>query len=146
VSAARKFDLRTRQLGAIHAEKKRLRLDDETYRALLLRVAGERSAADLDAKGRADVLRELGRLNRARTAAEMMAMPGAPKQVREEIAAMIGKVGAILAEGNRGWNYAHALAKRMFHAERVEWLHADQLHRVVAALTFDQQRRRRKAQ
>ena len=37
-SPANRF--RNQQLGAIHAEKKRLLLDDETYRALLARVEG----------------------------------------------------------------------------------------------------------
>jgi phage gp16-like protein len=135
---------RLRDLAAIHAEKKRLCLDDATYRALLARVAGVRSAADLDAQGRAEVLREFARLSRTRTAAEQMALPDAPKAVREELTAMIGKTGAMLAEAERSWNYAHGLAQRMFGVRRVEWLHAEQLHKLVAALVFDQRRRRKK--
>lgn len=141
-SPANRF--RNQQLGAIHAEKKRLLLDDETYRALLARVAGVRSAADLDVKGRADVLRELAKFNRARTAAEQMTLPNAPQNVREEIAAMVGKVCALLAEADRHWNYAHGMAQKMFGVKRIEWLHADQMHKLIAALTFDQKRRRRK--
>lgn len=133
---------RNQQLGAIHAEAKRLRFDETTYRALLLRVAGVQSAADLDAKGRSDVLREFAKFNRIRTAAEQMALPNAPKAVREEVAAMVGKVGAILAEANLSWNYAHGMAKRMFGVAKVEWLHADQMHKLVAALTFHQRRQK----
>lgn len=135
---------RNQQLGAIHAEKKRLLFDETMYRALLLRVAGVSSAKDLDAKGRADVLSEFAKFNRARTAAEQMLLPNAPQNVREELSAMIGKVAAILAEHGLNWSYAHGTAKRMFDTQRIEWLHADQLHKVVAALTFDQQRRRRR--
>jgi phage host-nuclease inhibitor protein Gam len=47
--------------------------------------------------------------------------------------------------GKRDWNYAHALAEKMFGTHRVEWLHADQLHKLVAALMIDQKRRRAKA-
>ena len=52
-------------------------------------------------------------------------------------------VEAILTETNRSWNYAHGIAKRMFGRLRVEWLHADELHKLVAALSIDQQRRRK---
>jgi phage gp16-like protein len=37
-------------LAKIHIAKKELRLDDDTYRAVLERVTGRRSAADLDAR------------------------------------------------------------------------------------------------
>ena len=47
---------RNRALGAIHVGKRDLGLDDVTYRALLMRVAGVRSAADLDASGRDSVI------------------------------------------------------------------------------------------
>lgn len=135
---------RRQQLGAIHAEAKRLRFDETMYRSLLMRVAGVNSARDLDAKGRSDVLRAFAAFNKARTAAEQMLLPNAPQNVREEISAMIGKTAALLAEADRGWNYVHGMAKRMFGAARVEWLHADQLHKLVAALRFDQQRRRKR--
>lgn len=134
---------RTRQLGAIHIAKKRLRLDDETYRALLERVGGQRSAKDLDAQGRNAVLREFARLDGQREAIKPNMLPGAPTNVREEVSAMVGKVGAILAEADRSWNYAHGMARRMFKVQRVEWLRAEQLHKLVAALMFDQKRRQR---
>jgi phage gp16-like protein len=136
---------RKQQLAAIHVAKKRLRLDDETYRALLQRVGGQRSAKDLDPHGRRAVLREFARLDGERETIKPNMLPGAPENVRDEIAAMVGKVGAILAEAKRDWNYAHALAERMFGTHRVEWLHADQLHKLVAALMIDRKRRRAKA-
>lgn len=134
---------RKQQLAAIHVAKKRLRLDDETYRALLERVGGHRSAKDLDPHGRRAVLREFARFDQTRTTQMQNALPGAPKQVNEELAAMIGKVAAILAQAERSWNYAHGMAKRMFGVQRVEWLHADQLHKLVAALEIDKKRRRK---
>lgn len=139
-------DRRLRQLAAIHVlAAKRLRLDRGAYEALLQRVAGVRSAADLDDDGRRRVLDELHRLagDGARQMRNAVPPPGAPAQVREELAAMVAKVGAILTETGKPWAYAHALARRMFHVQRVEWLSAEQLHRLVAALAIDQQRRRR---
>lgn len=62
------------QLAAIHIKKTQLGLDDETYRALLERVTGKRSAKDLSASQRFTVITELERLgaprHRTKTALE----------------------------------------------------------------------------
>jgi phage gp16-like protein len=58
---------RRADLARIHVAKARLGLDDDTYRQLLVGLAGVDSAADLDARGRARVLaafREWGGLGR----------------------------------------------------------------------------------
>lgn len=137
---------RAKQLAAIHVmAAKRLHLDRETYVALLERVAGVDSAGKLDGRGRAQVLDELRRLSGegARQMHNAMNLPSAPQNVREEVAAMVGKVGALLAETGKSWNYAHGTAKRMFKVQRVEWLRADQLHRLVAALQISANRARK---
>ena len=53
---------RNLQLSKIHIAKKDLGLDDETYRALLVRVAGVRSAKDLNPRQTGAVLAEFARL------------------------------------------------------------------------------------
>lgn len=137
---------RARQIGAIHALAKKLRLDDDrdAYEALLMRVGGAPSSADLDQRGRAKVLDEMRKLLNEGQQHMQGAVPitDAPQNVREEIAGMVAKVGAILAEIGKSWNYAHGTAKRMFHVQRVEWLRADQLHRLVAALQISANRRK----
>ena len=137
--------LRNKQLAAIHViAAKRLRLDRETYVALLRRVGGVDSSGKLDGRGRAKVLDELRRLSgqgeqQMRNAVNL---PDAPQNVREETAGMVSKVGALLAELGKSWNYAHGTAKRMFKVQRVEWLRPDQLHKLVAALQISANRKR----
>jgi phage gp16-like protein len=136
---------RRRELAAIHVmASKQLRLDRETYVALLERVSGVSSAADLDAVGRSRVLDEMKRLYGLgqRQTLNAVDAPGAPQNAREELAAMMSKVGAILAETGKSWNYAHGAAKRMFKVQRVEWLKPDQLHKLVAALQISANRRK----
>jgi phage gp16-like protein len=138
---------RNRELAAIHVlASKKLHLDRDTYVALLQRVGNVASSADLDHQGRAKVLDELRRLagEGQRQMRNAVNMPDAPQNVREEIAGMVGKVGAILAETDKSWNYAHGTAKRMFKVQRVEWLRADQFHRLVAALQMSANRKRGK--
>lgn len=139
--------MRNRELAAIHVlASKTLRLDRDTYVALLQRVGKVRSSADLDQAGRRKILDELRRLagqgqQQMRNAVNL---PDAPQNVRDEIAGMVTKVGALLAESGKSWNYAHGTAKRMFKVHRVEWLRADQLHKLVAALSYAQKRDRAK--
>lgn len=138
--------LRNKQLAAIHViATKRLHLDRETYVALLQRVGGVDSSGKLDGRGRAKVLDELRRLSgqgeqQMRNAVNL---PDAPQNVREETAGMVAKVGALLAELGKSWNYAHGTAKRMFKVQRVEWLRPDQLHKLVAALQITANRRKK---
>ena len=137
---------RNKQLAAIHVlASKRLHLDRDTYVALLQRVGGVASSADLDQRGRVKVLDELRRLTGEgqRQMRNAVNMPDAPQNVREEIAGMVSKVGALLAEADKSWNYAHGIARRMFKVQRVEWLRADQLHKLVAALSYAQKRTRK---
>lgn len=135
-------DDRRLQLGRIHQAKKALRLDDDTYRALLLRVGGHSSSANMTPEQRNDVLREFARLGfkAAAASARKPVFAGKPKNVKD--VPMLGKVEALLADNKRPWSYAHAMAKRMFHVNRVEWLTHDQLHKLVAALQADANRRK----
>lgn len=144
-------DPRQRDLAAIHAARKQLCLDDETYRAVLARVSATcgspcHSSADLSARQRAAVLDELRRLGATRPArgAKRASFPGRPHNA--ETAAMpatFTKVEALLADMRAPWSYADAIAKRMFGIERVAWVRKEeQLAAIVAALYAEQEKRR----
>ena len=129
---------RNLQLSKIHIAKKDLGLDDETYRALLGRVAGVSSAKDLTPRQTGAVLAEFIRLGWVSAPAKK---PGrkAPA-VAPDRKKLVGKIEAFLAEANRSWAYADGMALRMFKVERVEWLDPGQLQKMVAALTYDARR------
>lgn len=130
-------------LAKIHIAKAQLGLDDDTYRALLARVAGVRSAKDLTKRQVGAVLREFERLG-FKPAPAKKAGRAVPKPAPER-AAQIGKIEAFLAEAGRPWAYADAMALRMFQIERVEWLDSGQLQRLVTAFVYDAQRHGRPA-
>jgi len=133
---------RNQQLARIHLAKKTLGLDESTYRALLQRVTGKDSSAAMSMAERNAVLAEFARLGfkDQRRAEQRRRWPGEPKNCSE--VPMLGKVRALLADSKRPWSYAHELGKRMFGVTRVEWLNADQLHKLVAALQVDANRRK----
>ena len=127
-------------LAKIHIAKKELGMDDDTYRAMLQNVAGVRSAKELNAAGAAKVLAHLQRCGwKPKTAAKVGRKPKPPAGR----AAVMGKVEALLAEAKRPWEYAHAMALRMFQVEKVDWLDDQQLQKLMAALIYDAKRHER---
>lgn len=132
---------RNQQLGRIHAAKKALALDDETYRSLLQRVTGLRSSADMTPAQRNDVLREFARLGFKveAIAGRKRVFAGKPKNLAD--VPMLRKVEALLTDGKKPWAYAHAMAKQMFGRDKLEWLRPDELHKLVSALQIDANRK-----
>jgi phage gp16-like protein len=128
--------LRQRDLARIHLAKKRLDLDDNIYRAMLLDLTGKPSAAEMDRRERWMVLQEMARLG----AFSGRPHPGKPLAPTPEKAKLISKIEAQLAEEGRPWAYVNAMAKRMFGVDLVQWCHPDQLRKLVAALAYDARR------
>lgn len=138
----RSSDTRRRELAAIHVAKKALGLDEDTYRAMLFTVARVRSAAELDHAGRQAVIEHLRRRGfRPKAAPAIEREHGRKPQVPADREALVGKIEALLADAARPWAYARAMAKRMFGVDQLEWVSADQLRRLVAALEYDRRRR-----
>ncbi|MGH8040395.1 MAG: phage protein GemA/Gp16 family protein [Pseudomonas sp.] len=117
---------------------------DDTYRELLLRVTGKSSSAAMSSQERDKVIQEMKRLgfSDARKQDGGAVFPGRPDAV--DGIPMLKKVEALLAAAGRPWSYATSMAKRMFKVERLEWLKADQLHRLIAALQIHANRKSKK--
>lgn len=130
MTARRKPDpnRRVRDLAAIHVSAKKLGMDRDTYEAMLMRVAGVRSAADLDAAGRTRVLDDLRRMGAPKNKTQ-----GRPANLSVE--PMLTKIESLLVELQAPWSYADAIARHMFRVERVAWLRKpEQLRSIIAAL------------
>jgi len=131
-------DSRRRDLAKIHLAAKQLGLDREAYEAMLWSIARVHSAADLDEGGRRAVLDHL----RARGFTPTRKGRPAPANDR---APLLRKIDAQLAAAGRGREYVEkGMLRRMFGAgapTRLEWCTPDQLHKIVAALSYDAKRR-----
>lgn len=132
--------IRNRDLKRIHTGRKFLCLDDDTYRALLERVTGKRSAADLDAKQRRAVIDELWRLG-FKPKDHRRPQPAGLGKTR-----LLAKIEAVLADADRPWAYVDGMAKHMFGLDAISFCDEQQLHKIVAALMYDQKRRQARAQ
>lgn len=134
---------RRKQLAAIHAAKRTLGLDNETYRDLLERVSATvgpavRSAGHLNAGQIHAVLEELKRLGGLKPSPKTKGKPANFEQLPE----MITKVEALLADMQLPWSYADAIAMRQFRIQRVAWCRKEeQLRAIIAALHVEQEKR-----
>lgn len=125
-------DRRKAELAKIHIARSQLALDEDTYRAMLWTVARVHSAADLDDIGRRRVLDHLAGLG-FKTRRPGRSTPAEGKE------RMVAKIYALLAD--RPVEYADGMARKMFHVERFEWCTGEQMHKLIAALTYDAKRR-----
>ncbi|HEY0464564.1 MAG TPA: regulatory protein GemA [Polyangiaceae bacterium] len=139
------MSIRNQQIRKIHTAKRSLGLDEESYRALLQRAGGCVSSADMSDAQRDAVLLEMRRLGFNPLSRERRRWPGEPAESTMEQRPMLTKVRALLADAKRPWSYAHGIASKMFHVERVEFLRDDDLHKLVAAMQVDANRRVGKA-
>ena len=131
------MSMKKAQLAKVHIAKQQLGMDDDSYRALLTRVAGVKSAKDLNPRQMGAVLAEFERLGfKSKSTRQGRAKPVTTNNKQK----YVNKIEALLAEAKRPWSYADAMAKHMFKVERVEWLNASQTQRLMQALIIDAQR------
>lgn len=121
-------DTRRRLIAKIHIMQTEQGLDDTAYRMMLERITGKRSCAKMSPQELAKVADEMQRKARSTSRA------GRYPHRRSSADPMMRKIGALLAELDKSWNYAHGMAKRMFGCDQVQWLTNDHMRRLVAAL------------
>ncbi|WP_027360811.1 gp16 family protein [Desulforegula conservatrix] len=133
--------IRRAKLATIHIAKKTLGMDDETYREMLgnfgLKSSKDASIAKLD-----EIITHL-----ESKGFETKKRKNQPKSVKGQApeTALMGKIGALLADGKYQWAYGHGIAKKMFGVERLEWCDCQQLRKIVAALEYNAKRKANKA-
>lgn len=139
---------RNRELALIHVAKKQLGLDDGTYVAMLWTCGRVKSSKDLDYAGRQRVIEHLKskgfKVDKTKAKAKHAGRPHNMDSAAR--GPQLSKIEALLADAGREWAYADGMAKRMFKVERVALCHEGQLQKLIAALTYDKQRRAKKAE
>ncbi len=129
-------------VGIIKAAQQYLKMDDETYRSVLVRLTGKDYATKL-------TLDELGIVRDyfhaqgypRRSPKKYGRKPNVPVSKKS----VLSKIEALLADAGRPWEYAESMAERMFNRQKIDWLDHDELVKLMQALAVDQKRRRAKA-
>lgn len=125
------------KIAKIKIAQSQLSMSEDAYRAMLSRITNKDSCALMTDAQLDSVIAEMKRLGFVPKKASTVA----PIRPRVDLAPLISKVNALLADSGRPAEYANAMAKHMFKKDRVEWLDARQLHSLVAALQIDANRR-----
>lgn len=136
--------LRGAELAKIHIAKKQLRLDDETYRAVLLKLTGKTSSKDLNASERGTILDYFkangwqGKTHANRPNSIDSTSPHARTR-------QLKKIEALLTDAKRDWSYLTAtLLQRLTQKQALEFCDSYELSKVIAALAIDAKRRKKK--
>ncbi len=126
-------DSRRNDLAKIHIAKKDLGLDDETYREMLLNVAGVTSSAQLDEEGRKKILRHFEqhgyKFHHKSAKASGMHLPASPER-----ASYLSMIGSLLTSLEKPWSYADSIARHVYKVDKVRWLKPEQLKVVMVLL------------
>lgn len=131
------FADKRKDIQLIHIAKQQLGMDDATYRDMLWSVARVKSSTALDWAGRKKVLDHL----KSRGFKPLSKNAGKPANVKADLAPLMGKIGALLADMKLPWAYLTAsrdgspcMLKRIAGVDKLEWANAEQLQALVAAL------------
>lgn len=119
----------------IHTGKSSLGWDDDTYRDVLARQTGKRSARDCTTDELEKVVLYM------RTQGFAPSYRGRRPRVATGRKAMLGKIEAMLAEADRPWGYLDGMVERMLGEKKpVEWLNDDQVRKLMQMLIVDAKR------
>lgn len=127
-------------IKVIHTGKKALGWDDDTYRAVLERVTGKRSARNCSVVELERVV-----LYMRGQGFTPVSTHGRRPNVSAAKKAILGKIEALLATADRPWSYAESVASKMFNQPKLEWLDIKQLSAVMNALQYDAKRNGRRS-
>lgn len=128
------------QKALLHIAKAQVGMTEDEYRDLLQSVGVSSSADPGFSKVKFDqVMKHFKKLGFRRKAAKSTGQgPGARGLKSKE--KLLGKVDAILNDLGLKRGYADSIAQNMFGVDLVNWCDADQLYKLVAALTYHQNR------
>lgn len=127
---------RAKDMQLIHIAKKDLAMDDDTYRALLLRVTGKSSSKDLNDSERDALLKEFKRLG---FKVKVKSSFGQRPQVSVDRTPRMRKIEALLAEAKRPWSYLDPLIKNLKRTH-IRFCDENDLSKIIAALMADAKR------
>ncbi|EDE8444873.1 DUF1018 domain-containing protein [Salmonella enterica subsp. enterica serovar Pomona] len=116
----------------IHTGKSCLGWDDETYRDVLFRQTGKRSARDCSVSELEKTVLYM------RTQGFAPSSRGRRPRVATGRKAILSKIEALLADAGRPWGYLDGITERMLGEKKpVEWLNDEQIYKVMQMLIVD---------
>ncbi|MGX2968781.1 gp16 family protein [Ursidibacter arcticus] len=124
---------RQQMIQKIHIGKSELGMDKNAYVAFLLNTVDKHSCSVMSDAELMIVLRAMQAKGFVVKSKKHGKRPTASlyNPSRQQL---MNKIEAFLAEGKKPWNYVHAICKRSFGIDRLQWCTDEQLHKVVQML------------
>lgn len=124
---------RKQMIQKIHIGKNELKMSDEAYKLFLMELVDKPSCSMMTDPELMIVLQGM-RAKGFKVKSKKYGKRPTASQTAPNRQLLMSKITALLTESKKPWNYAHAIAKRSFGIERVQWLTDDQLHKLVQML------------
>ena len=124
---------RKQMIQKIHIGKSELGMDKNSYVQFLLETVDKHSCTVMSDAELMQVLQAMQNKGFMVKSKKYGKRPTA-SQTQQSRQLLMSKIEAFLAEGKKPWNYAHAICKKSFGIDRLQWCTDEQLHKVVQML------------
>lgn len=124
---------RLQMIQKIHIGKNALKMDRNAYVQFLLETVDKHSCTVMSDAELMQVLQAMKAKGFKPTTNKHGKRPTA-SQYNPSRQQLLNKIEAFLAESKKPWNYAHAICKKSFGIERLQWCTDAQLYKIVQML------------
>lgn len=136
---------RQQMIQKIHIGKAELKMDRECYTRFLLETVDKHSCSvmtDGELMQVLQAMKEKGFKVKSKQHGKKPDVGNAPtNQIRKRY---MDKIEAFLTEMQKPWNYAHAICKKSFGIDRLQWCTEEQLRKIVQMLAVSAKRHGRR--
>ncbi|WP_419852470.1 gp16 family protein [Actinobacillus pleuropneumoniae] len=136
---------RQQMIQKIHIGKAELKMDRECYTRFLLETVDKHSCSVMTDGELMQVLQAMkakGFKVKSKQHGKKPDVGNAPaNQIRKRY---MDKIEAFLTEMQKPWNYAHAICKKSFGIDRLQWCTEEQLRKIVQMLAVSAKRHGRR--
>lgn len=138
---------RKQLIQKIHIGKSELKMNQEDYVCFLLETVDKHSCSVMSERELMQVLQAMKQKGFKVKAQKEKIFGKRPtaSQSNPYRQQLINKIEAQLTNMNKPWSYVHAICKRSFGINRLQWCSDEQLHKVIQMLAVSAYRHRLKA-
>ncbi|MDE3984171.1 regulatory protein GemA [Glaesserella parasuis] len=134
---------RKQMIQKIHIGKTELKMSDEAYKLFLMELVDKPSCSMMTDPELMIVLQGM-RAKGFKVKSKQYGKRPTASNADEVRQGYIRKIEALIASSGKSWHYVHAICKRSFGIERLQWCTTDQIFKIVQMLAVNAHRNGRR--
>lgn len=134
---------RKQMIQKIHIGKNELKMSDEAYKLFLMELVDKPSCSMMTDSELMIVLQGM-RAKGFKVKSKQYGKRPTASNADEVRQSYIRKIEAFIASSGKSWYYVHAICKRSFGIERLQWCTTDQIFKIVQMLAVNAHRNGRR--